>query len=60
MFRSTVVTSYPGWSGLSWPGELVIGSTITYRGEEKIDKSIVDEWAYIKELAVTDTRERGE
>ena len=39
MFGSTMVTGYPGWSGLPWPGELVIGSTITY-GEVKIDKSV--------------------
>ena len=35
MFGSTMVTGYPGQSGLLWPGELVIGSTITYGGEEK-------------------------
>ena len=33
MFGSTMVTSYPERSGLPWPGEVVIGSTITY-GEE--------------------------
>ena len=33
MFGSTMVTGYPGWSGLPWPGEVVIGSTIMY-GEE--------------------------
>ena len=40
MFGSTMVTSHPGWSGLPWLGELVIGSTITYRKEVKIDKSV--------------------
>ena len=40
MFGSTTVTGYPGQSGSLWLGELVIGSTITYRGEVKIDKSI--------------------
>ena len=37
---STMVTSYPGQSGLPWPGELVIRSTITYGEEVRIDKSI--------------------
>ena len=40
MFRSTMVTGYPGWSGPPWPGELVIGLTIMYKGEVKIDKSV--------------------
>ena len=40
MFGSTMVASYPGWSGLLWLGELVIRSTITYGGEVKIDKSV--------------------
>ena len=35
----------------------MIGSTITYRGDE-IDKSVVVRWAYVKELAMTNTRER--
>ena len=30
MFRSTMVTGYPGQSGPLWLGELVIESTITY------------------------------
>ena len=30
MFGFTMVTGYPGRSGPPWPGELVIGSTITY------------------------------
>ena len=37
MFGTTMVTGYPGWSGLLWLGELVIGSTIMYGGEVKID-----------------------
>ena len=57
MFRSTMVTSYPGQSSLPWPGELVIGSTIMYRKGVKIDKSVVIRWAYIKELAMINTRE---
>ena len=35
MFRSTMVIGYPGLSGLPWPGELVIGSTIMYGGKGK-------------------------
>ena len=64
MFGSTMVTGYPGWSGPPWLGELVIGSTITYRGGVEIGKSVyksvVGKWAYVKELAMTDTRKRGE
>ena len=63
MFRFTMVTSYPGQSGPPWPGELVIGSTITYRGEGKWVSPygfVVGEWAYVKELAATNTRMRGE
>ena len=60
MFGSTMVTGYPGRSGLPWPGELVIGSTITYGREGKIVKSVVGEWAYIKELATMSTRGGGE
>ena len=58
-----MVTGYPGWSGLPWPGELVIGSTITYGGEGKwlsLYESVVGEWAYVKELATMSTREGGE
>ena len=40
MFGSTMVTGYPGWSSLPWLGELVIGSTITYGGGVKMDKSM--------------------
>ena len=57
-----MVTGYPGQSGPPWPGELVIGSTITYGEEgEKVSPygSVVGEWAYIKELATMNTRERG-
>ena len=63
MFGSTVVTGYPGRSGPPWPGELVIGSTITYRGEGRwisLYGSVVGEWAYVKELAVANTKGRGE
>ena len=59
MFGSTMVTGSPGWSGPPWPGELVIGSTITYGGEGKYlspDESVVGEWAYVKELAMMDTK----
>ena len=35
MFGSTMVIGYPGLSGLLWPGELVIGSTIMYGGKGK-------------------------
>ena len=35
MLGSTMVTGYPGRSGLLWPEELVIGSTIMYGGEGK-------------------------
>ena len=35
-----MVTGYPGQSGLLWLGELVIGSTITYGGEVKMDESV--------------------
>ena len=62
MFGSTMVTSYPGRSGPQWLGELVIGSTITYRGEGRLIspyESVVGGWAYIKELATTNTKERG-
>ena len=59
MFGSTMVTGYPGRSSPPWPGELVIGSTITY-GEEgkKVSpyESVVGEWAYVKELATMNTR----
>ena len=58
-----MVTGYPGRSGPPWPGELVIGSTITYGGEgEKVSlyESVVSEWAYVKELATMNTREGGE
>ena len=55
-----MVTSYPGQSSPPWPGELVIGSTITYGGEGRIDKSMVGKWAYVKELATTNTRGVGE
>ena len=65
MFGSTMVTGYPGRSGPPWPGELVIGSTITYEREGRIVKSVlyesvVGEWAYVKELATMSTREGGE
>ena len=63
MFGSTMVTGYPGRSSPPWPGELVIGSTITYREEgEKVSpyESVVSEWAYIKELATMGTREGGD
>ena len=63
MFRSTMVTGYPGRSGLPWPEELVIGSTITYGGEGKWVspyESVVSGWAYVKELAMTNTKERRE
>ena len=63
MFGSTMVTGYPGQSGLPWPGELVIRSTITYGGEGKsisLYESVVSGWAYVKELAATNTKERGE
>ena len=63
MFGSTMVTGYLGRSGPPWPGELVIGSTITYRGEGKWlspYESVVGEWAYVKELATMNTREGGE
>ena len=63
MFSSTVATGYPGRSGPPWPGELVIGSTITYGGEgKKVSpyESVVGEWAYVKELATMNTREGGE
>ena len=40
MFGSTVVTGYPVRSGPLWPGELVIGSTITYGREGKIVKFV--------------------
>ena len=63
MFGSTMVTSYPGWSGPLWPGELVIRSTITYGGEGKSIspyEPVVGGWAYVKELAATNTKERGE
>ena len=63
MFRSTMVTGYPGQSGPLWPGELVIGSTITY-GEKGKKVSpyefVVGEWAHVKELATMNTREGGE
>ena len=59
VFGLTMVTGYPGKSGPLWPGELVIRSTITYGGGSGIDKSMVVRWAYIKELAVTNTREKG-
>ena len=58
-----MVTGYPEQSGPPWPGELVIGSTITYRGEGKWlspYESVVGEWAYVKELATMNTREKGE
>ena len=58
-----MVTGYPGQSGPLWLGELVIGSTIMYRGEGKSIspyESVVGGWAYIKELATTNTKERGE
>ena len=61
MFGFTVVTGYPGRSGPPWPGELVIGSTIMYGGEGKSIspyESVVGGWAYVKELAVTNTKER--
>ena len=63
MFGSTVVTGYPGWSSPLWPGELVIRSTIMYGGEVKLIspyESVVGGWAYVKELAMTNTKERGE
>ena len=60
MFRSTMVTGYPGPSSPPWLGELVIRSTITYRGGVEIDKSMVSEWAYVKELATMNTRGKGE
>ena len=63
MFGSTMVTGYPGRSSLLWPGELVIRSTIMYRGEGKTDnpyESVVSKWAYVKELATMNTRGRGE
>ena len=62
-FGSTMVTSYPGRSGTPWPGGLVIGSTITCRGEgESISlfESVVGGWAYVKELVMTNIKERGE
>ena len=63
MFRSTMVTGYPGRSGPPWPGELVIRSTITYRGEGKWVSPygfVVGEWAYVKELATMNTKGGGE
>ena len=63
MFESTMITGYPGRSGPPWLGELVIGSTITYGGEGKSIspyESVVSGWAYVKELAATNTKERGE
>ena len=63
MFGSTMVTGYPGQSGPPWPGELVIGSTITYGGEGKWlspHESVVSERAYVKELATMNTGEKGE
>ena len=62
MFGSTMVTGYPGRSGLPWPGELVIGSTITCGGGVKwlsLYESVVGEWAYVKELATMNTEEEG-
>ena len=62
IFGSTMVTGYPGRSGPPWPGELVIGSTITYGGEgEWLSpyESVVGERAYVKELATMNTREKG-
>ena len=58
MFGSTMVTGYPGQSGLPWPGELVIGSTITYGGVKWLSpyESVVGEWAYVKELAMMNTK----
>ena len=59
MFGSTMVTGYPGRSGLPWPGELVIRSTITYGGGVKwlsSYESVVGEWAYVKELATMNTK----
>ena len=63
MFRSTMVTGYPGWSSPPWPGELVIRSTSCMEGRWKRVSPyefVVGEWAYVKELAVTNTRMRGE
>ena len=63
MFGSTMVTGYPGQSGLLWLGELVIKSTIMYGGEGKaisLYESVVSGWAYVKELATTNIKERGE
>ena len=63
MFGSTVVTGYPGRSGPPWLGELVIRSTIMYRGEvNRVSpyEFVVGEWAYVKELAMTNTGVRGE
>ena len=57
MFGSTMVTGYPGRSGPLWLRELVIISTITYREGGEIGKFIVVRWAYVKELATTNTRE---
>ena len=62
MFGSTMVAGYPGRSGPPWPGELVIGSTITYGGGVKWlspYESVVSEWAYVKELATMNTRKGG-
>ena len=58
MFRSTMVTGYPGWSGSPWLGELVIRSTVVY-GRGEISKFVVVRWAYIKELATSNTGRDG-
>ena len=58
-----MVTGYPGRSSPLWLGELMIGSTIMYGREgKKVSpcESMVGEWAYVKELAATNMRERGE
>ena len=38
---------------------VVIGSTVTYRERDKIDKSMVAKWAYVQELAAVNTEGDG-
>ena len=59
MFGSTVVTGYPGRARRVSDQ---INHHIWRGGEGWISphESVVGEWAYVKELAVMDTRGRGE
>ena len=59
MFGLTMVTSYLGWSGLLWLGELVIGSTIMYGERSEIGEPMVVRWACVKKLATANMGEWG-